>query len=117
METPSRIIFLMGLTLLTTFQACRCSCDCYKSLGCVIATARTTSSDSLIVTETYCSTTNFYENKAIQDSVSAFMNRYTSDTLTLYTRDSIFYQKSTGKMSCAQTDRYTREDFTCDCVR
>jgi len=103
----------MGLCLL---NSCRCDCTCEKKVGCEILTAKLNSNGHIIQTKTICSETNML-NQDFQDSVTAFKQRYQTDSTSVFTQDSIFKDDIIKKLSCDQSKPYENKGYNCSCLK
>jgi hypothetical protein len=121
-ETPTQkyinIVFCLLLgTLLTSLFSCRCSCDCRLQTSCCILTVKNKNTDSLILTQKYCTTKDLYTDKTFQDSIDSFYAKHNFGTTTVIRKDSIKTFNTINNLKCDETDQYEKIGYNCSCYK
>ena len=114
----NRTILLLSLLVIIpfTFYSCGCSCQCYKQLGCKILTVKN-SGGGIVITKTFCSTTNYYTDKIFKDSITSFYAQYTSSSTIVSERDSLKEMDRIMKIKCYDTQQFESRGYDCSCAK
>jgi hypothetical protein len=78
-------------------------------------TATRNTDGSIIAKKTYCSHYNFSTDRTLFDSISAFRNRYYTNTITVTEKDSIYNRQSVSDVKCNETMQYDTSGYGCSC--
>ena len=116
-QAANSLCVLIVLPASIFLHSCRCSCECDKYLGCKIMTVKQKSTGNVISTKIFCAQTNFYSDKALQDSVTNFINQYQNDSTTVASTDSIYHHDSIHKIECDETQSFERDGYNCNCAK
>ncbi len=118
MNAKSGLTTSAAIFLITLFNSCSCDCWCEKNLGCTILTVKLKSNDSLVVSQIYCSQTNYSSDLILRDSITEFYARYSSDTTAISSRDSIYtHEQRIENLSCKESDPYIKNGYNCECAK
>ena len=99
-----------------TFYSCGCSCQCYYACGCKILTVKN-SGGVVVVTKTLCSTTNYYTDKILQDSIASFYAQHSSSSAIVSEKDSIYEMDRIMKIKCYDTQQFESTGYDCNCAK
>lgn len=98
------------------FYSCNCSCICDRNMGCAIAEARS-ASGVIVERQLYCSLTNYETDKAVNDSVIKFRERYTNSNITVSIKDSIYETKQLKGLTCNDANDLKSQGYGCYCAK
>ena len=72
---------------------------------------------TVITTKTFCSQTDYYADKAFNDSILAFKLRYNTDSTVVDVRDSIYKYETVKNIKCGETATYINSGYDCNCAK
>jgi hypothetical protein len=113
------VIRILLLMIIYSFNSCSNYCNCTKDLVCKILTVkklRGINQGSIVRIQTYCSQIDYLIDRPFIDSVNSFANRYTSDSTTVETKDSV-YKKYPEIKAHRNIDSYRDSGYFCNCAR
>lgn len=112
-----KLLSILGLCIFViSAYACTCRCNCKAEQGCKVIVHRMNSNNQLIRKQ-FCSTTNgdYYTDKILRDSVTAYLIRYQPYAVLVSQTDSIFDSKGVDGVDCDERFLFDNKDYHCVC--
>ncbi|WP_317898257.1 hypothetical protein [Aurantibacillus circumpalustris] len=101
--------------VLFMLNSCMCFCNCKSCSGCKIVTSFYVGNDSIIERKVFCSLGNLLVDQSVEDSVTAFGNKYSGQSNMITVIDSTFDCITKTKLTCNEAKKL--KTFMCVCAK